>query len=159
MFTRSHSSQVNWQLNPLNTIVQWCTGDFRGALNWAPMMPRDASLSDSCMLIAVVFGSKNISWPGKTLDLRILSHSGTEYIMTWKVTDLRILSHRETWSCIFSIKMESDCFYHFPMQLKRKLQIKWIALNTVKFCSVNQEPESYSLCAKNTQRELHFKSC
>ena len=28
---------------PLNTIVLWCPGGFR----WAPMMPRDASLSDS----------------------------------------------------------------------------------------------------------------
>ena len=26
----------------------WCTGSFRGALNSAPLMPRDASLSDSC---------------------------------------------------------------------------------------------------------------
>ena len=33
---------------PLNTIVQWCTGSFKGALNCTPMTPRDASLSDSC---------------------------------------------------------------------------------------------------------------
>ena len=34
-------------INPLNVIVLWCTEGFRGALNWAPLMPRDASLSDS----------------------------------------------------------------------------------------------------------------
>ena len=39
-------------INPLNMIVLWCTGGFREALNWAPLMPRDASLSDS---YAVVF--------------------------------------------------------------------------------------------------------
>ena len=31
----------------LNTIVLRCTGGFRGALNWASLMLRDASLSDS----------------------------------------------------------------------------------------------------------------
>ena len=29
------------------TIILCCAGGFRGALNWAPLMPRDASLSDS----------------------------------------------------------------------------------------------------------------
>ena len=42
-------------LNPLNTIVLWCTGGFRGTLNWAPMMPRDASLSDSYKSVGDVF--------------------------------------------------------------------------------------------------------
>ena len=49
--------------------MQWCTGGFRGALNWAPMMPRDASLSDSCMSIVVVFGSTL-----RKLYFRFLSH-------------------------------------------------------------------------------------
>ena len=40
-------------LNPLNTIVLWCTGGFRGALNWAILMPRDASLSDSYLILSV----------------------------------------------------------------------------------------------------------
>ena len=44
----SFGAQVRYPLNPLNTIVLWCTGGFRGALNWTPLMPRDASLSDSC---------------------------------------------------------------------------------------------------------------
>ena len=34
-------------LKPLNTIVLWSTGFFKGALNWAPMIPRDASLPES----------------------------------------------------------------------------------------------------------------
>ena len=35
---------------PLNLPIQyviWCMGAFRGPLNWMPMIPRDASLSDS----------------------------------------------------------------------------------------------------------------
>ena len=32
---------------PLNMIVLWCMGGFREALNWCPLMPSDASLSDS----------------------------------------------------------------------------------------------------------------
>ena len=37
-----------WILNPLNTIVLCdVRGCFRGAFNWSPLMPRDASLSDS----------------------------------------------------------------------------------------------------------------
>ena len=46
---RPKLAKLHWQnytsiyipLKPLNTIVQWCTGGFRGPLNWAPMMPRD----------------------------------------------------------------------------------------------------------------------
>ena len=40
-------AQVRYSLNPFNTIVLGCTGGFRGTLNWAPLMPRDAILSDS----------------------------------------------------------------------------------------------------------------
>ena len=39
-------------LQPLKTIVPWCTEGFRGAFNCASMMPRDSTL---VRLIAVVF--------------------------------------------------------------------------------------------------------
>ena len=40
---------ANWgpPLDPPNTILLWSAGGFSEALNWAPMMPRDTSLSDS----------------------------------------------------------------------------------------------------------------
>ena len=40
--------QLSARLIPINTIVLWWMGRFGRALNRAPMMPRDASLSDSC---------------------------------------------------------------------------------------------------------------
>ena len=49
------------------TSVLWCTGGFRGALNWAPLMPRDVSLSDSkCLKITIITMKK------PTLALRVL---------------------------------------------------------------------------------------
>ena len=36
-------------------IVLWCTGGFKGALSWSPLMPRDASLSDSYKSVGDVF--------------------------------------------------------------------------------------------------------
>ena len=34
-------------LKPIDMIVLWCAGSFRGVLAWVHMMPRDDSLSDS----------------------------------------------------------------------------------------------------------------
>ena len=47
-------------------IVLWCTGGFKGALNWAPLMPRDASLSDrlATSLIGDVFPDASYFIPG-----------------------------------------------------------------------------------------------
>ena len=45
MFTDDTTGQ--WQL----LLGLGCTGGFRGALNWAPLMPRDASLSDSYAVV------------------------------------------------------------------------------------------------------------
>jgi len=41
-------------LKPLNTIVLWWSEGFQGGFNCVPMLPRDASLSDSNTLIAVI---------------------------------------------------------------------------------------------------------
>ena len=42
-------TQLKAHLKLLETIVPWCLKDFQwGALNYGPMMPRVASLSDSC---------------------------------------------------------------------------------------------------------------
>ena len=46
-------------LKPLNTIVLWSTGFFKGALNWAPMIPRDASLPESYTSDRCSFSSQN----------------------------------------------------------------------------------------------------
>ena len=43
----NYTSNFSHIINPLNIIVLWCTEDFSGALNWTPLMLRDASLSDS----------------------------------------------------------------------------------------------------------------
>ena len=37
--------------------LRWCTGGFRGTLNWAPMMPKDASLSDNYAFDRCYFSS------------------------------------------------------------------------------------------------------
>ena len=37
-------------LEPLNTIVLWFTGGFRGALTWAPIMPTAIHTSDRCCI-------------------------------------------------------------------------------------------------------------
>ena len=50
-------------LKPLNAILLYCSRGLRGALNWAPMMPRGASLleklqSDRCSFSSL--GDRNI---------------------------------------------------------------------------------------------------
>jgi len=40
-------AQSRVPLEPLNTIVLWCTESFRGALIWVPMMPGIVNLSDN----------------------------------------------------------------------------------------------------------------
>ena len=49
-------------INPLYMIVLWCTGGFRAALNWVPMMPRHASLSDSYTSDRCCFWEYTDSW-------------------------------------------------------------------------------------------------
>ena len=44
-------------IKPLNTIVWWCTRGFVGVLKWAPMLPKDASLSDSFTFDRCCFSS------------------------------------------------------------------------------------------------------
>ena len=41
-------------LKLLNTIVLWSLMGLMGPFNWTPMMPRDASLSDSCTVHPIV---------------------------------------------------------------------------------------------------------
>ena len=41
-------AQLWFLLKPLATIVLWCTGGFKGAIIWDPIVPRNVSLSDSC---------------------------------------------------------------------------------------------------------------
>ena len=56
-------SEMKAPLKPLNTIGLGCPGVFKGTLNWDPIMPRDASLSDSCTSYRCIFfrlGSKQI---------------------------------------------------------------------------------------------------
>ena len=48
-------------LGIMNTIVLWCTGDFKVALNWAFMMPKDASLSNSYASAHCFFSSLTAS--------------------------------------------------------------------------------------------------
>ena len=45
--SRHDGVKLRVPLKPLNRIVLWWSGGFQGALNLVPMMPRDASLSDS----------------------------------------------------------------------------------------------------------------
>ena len=40
--------QLRASLKPFGRILLLCSRGFRGAHNWAPMMPRDVSLSDDC---------------------------------------------------------------------------------------------------------------
>ena len=44
---RHNDGPIKSPLNALNTIVLWCMGGLKEVLNLSPMMPRDASLSDS----------------------------------------------------------------------------------------------------------------
>jgi len=53
---------IEGPLMPIDTIVLGCMRGFREALNWTPVVPRDAGLSDSCMselhnLIAIKFSA------------------------------------------------------------------------------------------------------
>ena len=45
--SRHDGGPIKGTLKPFKTIVLCCTGSFRGAHNWSPMVPRDASLLDS----------------------------------------------------------------------------------------------------------------
>ena len=46
--------QFRAPLKPPNTIVLWFTGGIRIAVNWSPMMSRDASFSDSFGVVFTV---------------------------------------------------------------------------------------------------------
>ena len=45
--SRHHEGLIEGPPKLLNTVALWCTGEFQGALNWAPVMPRGARLSKS----------------------------------------------------------------------------------------------------------------
>ena len=50
-------TQVRAPFKPLSTIVLWYMGGFKGAFNWAPVIPRDVSLSESCTSDRCCFSS------------------------------------------------------------------------------------------------------
>ena len=78
---------ILYPLNPINTIVLWCTGGFRGALNWSPLMPRDISLSDRCKSVCDGFPVWQSLYTEKTM---LMMHGQTTAIICIAVRETGI---------------------------------------------------------------------
>ena len=68
---------VIWPPKALRTILQWCSGGFRWLLNWVPMMPRGACLSDGLRQI--------FFFPCRNYNQRQKHHHAVEHLkIYWK---------------------------------------------------------------------------
>ena len=135
--TISFGAQVRYPLNPLSTTVLWCTGDFRGALNCAPLMPRDASLSDSYKSVRQSFYTE------KCFQLRVAPGVARDVIVgTWPA----VLAF---WVKIppgkFRLKIHTEISTPDSIRInlnQKVFTIFWLSLNQTEFRSVQNQSEN-----------------